>query len=50
MPLDPELYGTDSIALNLGVEVGPKTAEIVELVLCFCYPDIPLSVHLGGGQ
>lgn len=50
-PLHPELYRSGSIALELGVEAGPKmTAEcaVVKMMLCLCYPDIPLGVPLAG--
>ncbi|GMH34131.1 hypothetical protein BSKO_01965 [Bryopsis sp. KO-2023] len=50
-PLHPELYKSGSLALQLGVESGPQmTPEcaVVKMMMCLCYPDIPLGVPLAG--
>jgi L-asparaginase/Glu-tRNA(Gln) amidotransferase subunit D len=49
--LHPELYKSGFLAMEMGVEAGPQmTPEcaVVKMMLCLCYPDIPLGVPLAG--
>lgn len=50
-PLNPELYKSGALALEMGVEAGPQmTPEcaVVKMMLCLAYPDIPLGQPLAG--
>lgn len=49
--LNPELYRSGSVALNMGVESGrqmtPECA-VIKMMFCLEYPDIPLSQPIAG--
>lgn len=50
-PLNPELYKSGALALEMGVEAGPQmTPEcaVVKMMMCLAYPDIPLGQPLAG--
>jgi hypothetical protein len=50
-PLNPELYRSGAMAVQMGVEAGPQmTPEcaVVKMMLCLSYPDIPLGLPLAG--
>ncbi|WIA44025.1 hypothetical protein OEZ86_010397 [Tetradesmus obliquus] len=50
-PLNPELYRSGALAVQMGVEAGPAmTPEcaVVKMMLCLAYPDIPLGLPLAG--
>ncbi|KAF6261849.1 Asparaginase/glutaminase [Scenedesmus sp. NREL 46B-D3] len=50
-PLNPELYRSGAMAVQMGVEAGPQmTPEcaVVKMMLCLAYPDIPLGLPLAG--
>ncbi len=49
--LQPDLYRSGAIAMQMGVQAGPlMTPEcaVVKMMLCLSYPNIPMTISLAG--